>query len=218
MASNDGALVSTILGELKRAADEEAQRILAEAEERARRIVEEARARAEAIRAERARLREGERRRRLALKLAELRAKYLSGLYGVAERVAGEVMAEALEMLLNNPEFRRLYVENALKEALRSLSSKDLIIEPCRGSEEFLREALSSILMTGRHPGVRVAIEGARDCRCGFVARSADGHEIFNATIEAKLSEVKEHLLAYAWKILREEGLWPNPELAGLSE
>ena len=208
LTPNDGNLLAVIASELRKAAEEEAQRILEEAEKQAQRIVEEAKARAEAVRAEKAKLRELERQRRLAPKLAELRAKFFSELYATVDKFVEGIVREAAEIVANNPEFRRMYVESALQEAFRSLHSQAVILEPCQGFEEVVKEAASSILATGRYPSVEVSFGKSRSCRCGFVARSADGRELFNATIEAKLREVKEQLMMYVWKKLKEEKIW----------
>jgi len=192
------SLVEVIVQEIRRAAQEEAQKILKEAEEAARRMLEEAKERASRIATEkRQRLFEEARKKvlsELAPRKLELRRKYVLERYML---VAGEVdrlLSEVLSEVRRDPEKYRVYLATALKAAVSSLNSSSLVVHPCRGERGLVEEVIRDFEKSAGG-NLELSVGEEIDCSGGVIVRSADGRVYFNATLEAKAKEVKERVL-----------------------
>ncbi|MHB9303263.1 V-type ATP synthase subunit E [Thermofilum pendens] len=196
--AEEKTLLEVIIQELRRAAEEESRRIVKEAEQEAQKIVEEAIQKAEAIKAEKLNQLLNEYRQKamaeLAPKRLELRHRAIREKHELIESALNRAIEEAVKTILGNDDYRRTFLEKSLEKGVVALSSTDLVVHPCRGSASIVGQVVEAVAarLSKVKPGLRLEIGDPLGCTEGVVIVSRDGREIYNATLEAKIAEVRE--------------------------
>jgi len=192
------SLLEVIIREMRSAAEEEAERILKEAELEAQKIIEEARSRAEALRSEKIKQLVFECKQKLLSELApkrlELKGRYLQDKYRLVASQVEELISEVVNELTKTREARVAFLAHMLQRGVASMSSKELVVYPCLGSKDIISSVIEQVKqrLSPEKPNLRIEIASPIDCKEGAVIMSADGREIYNAALEAKILELKE--------------------------
>jgi V/A-type H+-transporting ATPase subunit E len=195
------SLLEVIIKEMRSAAEEEAQKILKEAEAEAQKILEDARAKAESLRKEKLNQLVFEYRQKLLSEIApmrlELKRKYIQEKHRLVENQVDELIMEVMNEITGSSDTRKAFLVKVLIDAVASMASSDLVINPCYGSKEIIPDVLEEVKpkLLSLKPNLRIEVSTPIECREGAVITSRDGREIYNATLEAKIKEVRESVL-----------------------
>lgn len=199
MQAEDVGMIEVIIEEIRQAAEEEIRRILKEAEEEAKRIVEEAKQRAKELREEKIRQLVHEYRSKLereyAPKRLEIRRRYVREKYEKLLGFFDDIVSSVVREVRGDREKYRLFLRNSAIRGFRSIKSGSIIIHPCRGETETVREVLDSLSGEIEGLGKNYRIGEEIECDGGLFLESEDGHEYYNATIRARIAEIRESLL-----------------------
>ncbi|GEM_PF-669580 len=198
MPAGEEELLDVILEEIRRAAEEEAQRIIKEAEEEAKKIVEEARKKAEELRREKIQRMIYERKaaveREIAPRRLEIRRKYIREKYSLLFKAFDEAVSEAVSNLKNSGDYDDFLV-NGIVKALSEISSDKVIVHPVPGDKRRVSSALKEALKRINGRKIEAKIGDTIEAEGGVFVESTDGREYFNATIDAKKIELRERVL-----------------------
>ncbi|MEZ0345186.1 MAG: V-type ATP synthase subunit E family protein [Infirmifilum sp.] len=200
MGSNE-SLMEAILKELRSAAEEEYQRIIKEAEEQAKKLLEDAYSKAESLRKQRITQLLDETRRKIESELApqrlEIRRKFLAERYNYILTRLEEILSHVAREVVENKEYHRAFLARGIDEAISSIKSSKVNLHPCRESKKLLQEVINAKkdALAKAKPGLELNVGEDVECAGGFLAVSNDNKEYYNATLEAKISEIRERVL-----------------------
>ncbi len=200
--SENNAFTQVILQEIRKAAQEEVRRILKEAEDQAREIVKEAKQKAVAIRREQLKkaLREFriKLRRELAPKKLEIRNVFLQRRYELLSEFFDRATKEVISILRSNKELYEKFIRRSIIEIIESISSDHIILHPCSPDVELVSSIIPQIIEEYRSKGrdLRLELGDPIECSGGVVGESFDGRELFNSTLESKISQLREEIFS----------------------
>ncbi|MGB9709252.1 MAG: V-type ATP synthase subunit E [Infirmifilum sp.] len=212
--SENQNFMEAIIKELRSAAEEEYQRIIREAEEEAKRILDEANVKAEDLRKQKINQLLTETRQKIEAELAprrlEIRRKYLAERYNYIFNLLEEVLSQVALEVLRDENHYYAFLSKRFEEAIQNMKNNQITIRPCRGSKTIIEKVIrdKTSALTKVKPGLVLSVGEEIDCQGGFVAESADAKEYFNATLEARLTEIRERVLPELLKKL----LYENKE------
>ena len=190
------AEIETIIEEIRRRGEEEAEKVIREAREEAERIVEEARRRAEEIIESEARPEIVTMRRRI-LGTAELEGR--RELLRAKEKILSKVMEkvrERLEAIVSGKsrevDYRQI-LRKLLVEAVRAVGGSEVHIYANKRDLEYLRKVLNKLSKSiSEELGYEVKLVLSSEpieCMGGIVASSPDGTKTYYNTLDGKLSD-----------------------------
>jgi len=201
-------IVQVLSKEIKRAAEEEARKIIERAKKEAELLIESAKRRAEEIRRERMAQLIKDVRHRLLRELAqtklEVRRQYILEREAIFEDILNALRKRLQEHVMNRSKKYVLGLRSLIIEALSNISSDDVILyvlpRDIELVKEILPEVLNEIMRNRREIKVRIErLEG--NYMGGVIVVSNDGREYYNNTIDARIRMIKEEYLP---RILRE--------------
>jgi len=192
-------------------ADEEVKKIIEEAEGNAKKIIEEAELKAARIRDERLKKvkKEMDEKEKAGISFAKMegRKKVMDVKEEFLKRAFDEV-EKRLKSFSSNKKYQEVLMNLAI-EAASNVDSKELKISANKGDLDILKKNIqlikSSVLKIG---GKEVDIEfdgKAIDTIGGVIVYSKDGKQIYNNTLEARLSRTFEELKGKLLTMLFEE-------------
>lgn len=191
------SLLDAIIQEIRAAAQEEAAEIIRKAEEEARRMLEEAEERARRLREEKRLKLLEEARRTAEAELAPKRLEYVRKFYTEQYNIVAEelrkLISQALSELRQEQSRYRAYLEEALRAAVKNLGSS-LVVHPCKGERGVIEEVVTG-LAKSNPSSLNITIDDEINCNGGFIASTPDQRVYFNATLNAKATELFERLL-----------------------
>lgn len=199
--SGNTSLMEVLIKELRSAAEEEYQRIIKDAEEQARKIIEEAMVKAEDLRRQKINQLLVETRQKLEAELApkrlEIRRKYLAERYNYISSFLDELLSQVVREIKSNEEYYHTFVLHRLEEAITSIKANKITVHPCLGDREIVQRIVKEEgeLFSKVKPDLEINVGDEIKCNGGFIAVSNDGREYYNASLEAKIQEIRERLL-----------------------
>lgn len=198
--SEDVEMIDVIVGEIRRAAEEEIKRILSEAEKEAKRIVEEARVRAKELREEKIKQLLHEHRskieREYAPKRLEIKRNYIRNKYERLLSYFDGLLSQVSEEIRSSEEEYAEFLKNMVEKAFKSIKSDSVIVHPCKGETALVKEIIEQYVNTDPNlKGKNYEIGEEINCNGGIFFESKDKREYYNGTMQAKMADVRETLL-----------------------
>jgi len=190
-------ILEPIIKEIWESVKAEANRIISEAKKEAEKIISDAKNKAKKIKAEK----EIEYRKKLrkklmskiALRRLEIKREYLKQRANIIRSIFNEALKRVRKEIENKTENYKLGVRRLVEEAVKQISSKNIIIACNSRDRELVSEVIAEIARK-YNKEVKLARENI-DCMGGIIAYSSDLREYFNNTIDARIERAENELL-----------------------
>ena len=201
--------IDTMLKEIERASEEEAKSIIEEAEKKAKQIVEDAKRKVEEIRKRKLDEKKKELENKMAVMTAfaklEGRKEYLLAKKNILEEVFKR-FEERVTEAVKNQDINSKLLKKMLNEALENLDGEEFIVHSNRRDMDLLKKILREVekeISKNRNIKLRLSQEPV-DIKGGVIVERADGRQIFNNALEAKLIRVRQEFESEVYRMLFE--------------
>lgn len=195
-----------VLKEIEEQVEREIQQILSEAEGTAKKILNDAEEEANRIRQEEVRKRLSEERRQLIHARLESKRIVSEARQEALDRVMEEVENRIKKLVNENRDKYREVMKRLLVEAISSLDGEKFLIHVNERDRDLVKRLISEIKrVTKRLVELHVS-ERPVEMMGGVIVETADGKQIFNNTLDARLIRAREELLGQVREILLGSG------------
>ena len=206
-------VVKVLSEEIRKAAEEEARKVIENAKREVEIIIENAKRRAEELRRQKIAQVTKEIRQKLLKEYAqikiELKKEYLLKKNEIFNNVLRELREKLQKRSLERDEVYVKGLRNLIEEALLNVDSDDVVLYVLPKDQEIVREMLPNIIKEvekKKRRKIRIKIADLKGNYIGgIIVQSVDGREYYNNTLDSRVRLIEEELFKIVISIVQKK-------------
>ncbi|RLF16935.1 MAG: hypothetical protein DRJ66_02120 [Thermoprotei archaeon] len=206
-------VVQVLSEEIRKAAEEEAKKVIENARREVEVIIENAKRRAEELRRQKIAQVTKEIRQKLLKEYAqikiELKKEYLLKKNEIFNNILRELRERIQKRSLERDEVYIKGLRNLIEEALLNVDSDDVILYILPKDQEIVREILPNVIekvrkRKGRDMKIKIANLSGNYIG-GVIVQSVDGREYYNNTLDSRMKLIEEDLFKIVMSVIQKK-------------
>jgi len=206
-------VVKVLSEEIRKAAEEEARKVIENAKREVEIIIENAKRRAEELRRQKIAQVTKEIRQKLLKEYAqikiELKKEYLLKKNEIFNNILRELREKLQKRSLERDEVYVKGLRNLIEEALLNVDSDDVVLYILPKDQEIVREMLPNIIKEvekKKRRKIRIKIADLKGNYIGgIIVQSVDGREYYNNTLDSRVRLIEEELFKIVISIVQKK-------------
>jgi len=206
-------VVKVLSEEIRKAAEEEARKVIENAKREVEIIIENAKRRAEELRRQKIAQVTKEIRQKLLKEYAqikiELKKEYLLKKNEIFNNILRELREKLQKRSLERDEVYVKGLRNLIEEALLNVDSDDVVLYVLPKDQEIVREMLPNIIKEvekKKRRKIRIKIADLKGNYIGgIIVQSVDGREYYNNTLDSRVRLIEEELFKIVISIVQKK-------------
>ena len=206
-------VVKVLSEEIRKAAEEEARKVIENAKREVEIIIESAKRRAEELRRQKIAQVTKEIRQKLLKEYAqikiELKKEYLLKKNEIFNNILRELREKLQKRSLERDEVYVKGLRNLIEEALLNVDSDDVVLYVLPKDQEIVREMLPNIIKEvekKKRRKIRIKIADLKGNYIGgIIVQSVDGREYYNNTLDSRVRLIEEELFKIVISIVQKK-------------
>ena len=206
-------VVKVLSEEIRKAAEEEARKVIENAKREVEIIIENAKRRAEELRRQKIAQVTKEIRQKLLKEYAqikiELKKEYLLKKNEIFNNILRELRERLQKRSLERDEVYVKGLRNLIEEALLNVDSDDVVLYVLPKDQEIVREMLPNIIKEvekKKRRKIRIKIADLKGNYIGgIIVQSVDGREYYNNTLDSRVRLIEEELFKIVISIVQKK-------------